>query len=76
MVNMSYCRFYNTNLALNECLEALGEGDSLSKGEFTACKRLFKNFIEFCCNEGIVVDEGGELDKRLQEFFDSIETEE
>lgn len=76
MVNMSYCRFYNTNLALAECLDALGEGYSLSKEEFDSCKRIFKNFIEFCCNEGIVEDENGELDERLQEFFETIKTNE
>lgn len=76
MVNMSYCRFHNTKLALDECLEALGDGDSLSREEFNDCKRLFKNFIQFCCNEGIVEDESGELNERLQGFFETIETEE
>lgn len=72
MVNMSYCRFHNTNLALRECLEALSERDSLSKEELTACKRLFKIFIEFCCNEGIIIDDDGELNDRLEDFFVSI----
>lgn len=73
MINMSYCRFYNTNLALIECLDALNDERSLSEDEFNACKRLFENFIDFCCDDGIVVDEGGELDERLQEFFDEFE---
>jgi len=33
---------------------------------------MFRSFINFCCDNGIVEDEDGELDERLEEFFDKI----
>ena len=47
MANMSYCRFYNTNMDLGDCLEALEDGAELSTDEFIACKNMFKKFIDF-----------------------------
>lgn len=75
MANMSYCRFYNTRRDLDDCLEALNEDRTLSKEEFKACKQMFGQFIEFLCDEDIVRDDDGELDDRLEEFFESIEVE-
>lgn len=72
MVNMDYCRFNNTKNALDECLDAIQNGEKLSKPEMDACKIMFRQFIDFCCNSGIVEDEDGELDDRLEEFFESI----
>ena len=73
MANMSYCRFHNTNIDLEDCLAALEDGDELSADEFIACKNMFRKFIDFCCNEGII-EEDGELDDRLEEFFDGLNT--
>ena len=70
MANMSYCRFRNTNMDLDDCLEALREGDELSTEEFKACKQMFERFIEFCYEEGIIED--AEIDDKLNEFFESI----
>lgn len=75
MANMSYCRFRNTASDLDDCLEALLDGESLSEEEHRACARMFQEFISFCCNEGIIEDEDGELDERLEEFLNSIEIE-
>ena len=74
MGNMSYCRFHNTNIDLQDCLEAIEyeHERKLSPEEFNSCKQLFRNFIDFCCNEGIIEDEDGELDDRLEEFFETI----
>ena len=72
MANMSYCRFYNTNMDLGDCLEALEDGSELSTDEFIACKNMFRKFIDFCYDEGIIEDEDGELDDRLEEFFDGL----
>ena len=72
MANMSYCRFQNTNIDLRDCLEALEDGSELSTDEFIACKNMFRKFIDFCCDEGIIEDEDGELDDRLEEFFDGL----
>ena len=67
MPNMSYCRFHNTNLDLLDCLGALEEEETLSQDEFLSCQNLFRNFINFCCEEGIIEDD--EVDERLEEFF-------
>ena len=75
MGNMSYCRFHNTNIDLQDCLDTLNEGETLSKSEFLACKDMFERFIYFCCDEGIIEDENGELDDRLEEFFNGINRE-
>lgn len=75
MANMSYCRFRNTANDLDDCLETLLDGKSLSEEEHRACVRMFQDFIGFCCNEGIIEDEDGELDERLEEFLNSIEIE-
>ena len=47
MANMSYCRFHNTNMDVNDCIEALYEGTKLSDDEFIACKNMFENVLEF-----------------------------
>ena len=73
MINMSYCRFNNTNLALNECLDAIQDGEKLSDSEMDCCKRMFKNFIKFCYDNGIIEDEIEELNNRLDDFFETIE---
>lgn len=75
MVNMSYCRFNNTKLALDECLEAIQNGENLSDAEMDSCKDMFRNFINFCCDSGIIEDDDGELDNRLEEFFETIGNE-
>lgn len=75
MANMSYCRFRNTASDLDDCLETLLDGESLSEEEHKACSRMFQEFISFCCNEGIIEDEDGELDERLEEFLNNIEIE-
>ena len=76
MANMSYCRFHNTNIDLEDCLEALRDGKELSEDEHRACGNLFRNFIDFCCEEGIIEDDDGELDDRLEEFLENIPHEE
>lgn len=75
MANMGYCRFHNTRADLEDCLEALNENRTLSNEEFKACKQMFGMFIDFLYDEDIIEDEDGELDERLEEFFDSIEVE-
>lgn len=72
MANMSYCRFHNTNIDLWDCLEALRDEKELSEDEYRACGNLFRNFIDFCYEEGIIEDEDGELDERLEEFLEKI----
>lgn len=80
MASMSYCRFRNTNIDLSNCLETLRyrdfDGDKgLSKEEHRACVEMFQDFINFCFDEGIIEDENGELDERLEEFLNNIPIE-
>lgn len=60
---------------LEDCLDTLRENDTLSKSEFMKCKQMFGSFIDFLLDEGIIEDEDGELNERLDEFFESIEVE-
>ena len=76
MANMSYCRFRNTSNDLTDCLESLLDREELSIEEYFACKSMFEDFIGFCCNEGIIEDDDGELDERLEEFLSGIPHEE
>lgn len=46
MANMSYCRFHNTKIDLEDCVCALenirnGEGEQLSPEEYFASKRMY-----------------------------------
>lgn len=74
MANMSYCRFNNTKMDLDDCLDALREGATLSNEEFRKCKQMFKNIISFLEDEGVIEDDG-ELDERMEEFFETIDVE-
>ena len=74
MINMGYCRFNNTKLALDECLEALQEGNALSDAEFKKCKQMIKTFVIFLRDEGVIEDDG-ELDERMEEYFETIDVE-
>jgi len=56
---MSYCRFYNTNHALNDCLTALDPDVNeykLSAEEEQVGIEMFKNFLEFCLDKEIIQD--------------------
>lgn len=51
-INMSYCRFQNTLLAVKECAGDLGDmidghGEPLSREERRACVELAEEMIEF-----------------------------
>ena len=76
MANMSYCRFHNTKNDLDDCLEALRDGARLSQDEFRKCKQMFNNFIELLLDEGIIEDENGELEERLEDYFETIDVKE
>lgn len=54
MMNMSYCRFQNTLIALQECDDNMFDGE-LSKEEERARKRL----IKLCAK---IADEAGDYD--------------
>lgn len=53
MGNMSYCRFVNTLMDLEDCLDALKEGKRLSEEEY----ENYKNLVVVCRE---IVDDYGE----------------
>lgn len=56
MINMSHCRFQNTELAIEECLDAMAAKDIENERERNAARRLFAKVLDFCRNEGIISD--------------------
>ena len=58
MANMSYCRFHNTRLDMDDCIEALKraewDGEKISADEIRKCKIMFDNIIEYLDDEGII----------------------
>lgn len=71
-MNMSYCRFHNTNIALTECLSILEdpEDETISKEEKDAAKILFKRFLNFCLDNGIVEDYNKETYTKMIDNFE------
>lgn len=54
MSNMSYCRFHNTNIDMQDCIEALTERDISSQEEKRSAKNLLISILDFCEEEGII----------------------
>ena len=71
MSNMSYCRFYNTDLDLEDCLNAIVDGDELSEEEAKACERMIVRFLNFCADMDIIDPLEDEFPKRLREFMNT-----
>lgn len=59
MANMSYCRFYNTELDMSDCIEALRCEETLSREELAACKCMFQEIVQYLDEEGVEVDYDG-----------------
>lgn len=56
MAYMGYCRFRNTRIDLDDCLDSLREGRSLDTDEAAAGLRMFGDFLDFCRENGIIED--------------------
>jgi len=59
MGNMSYCRFRNTNQALDDCLTALDPSENereISEEEEQAGVEMFRRFLEYCIETEIIRD--------------------
>ena len=73
-MNMSYCRFHNTNIDLQECLDVLRNREyekvTLSKMEYCACENMFENIINFLIDEGIIEDDGEIFDRLAEMLID------
>lgn len=70
MINMSYCRFHNTNMAVCECIDALTENEALNADERIACINLFNNVINYLEDEGVIESDPDAFD----EWAESIES--
>ncbi len=68
MVNMAYCRFRNTRLAMKECINALENRESILEEELEACKRMFTDIVNYLYDEGIEID-----DDAFSEFFERLD---
>lgn len=74
MINMDYCKFNNTDIALEECLKSIKNGDKLSDREMNSCRSMFEKFIEFCFDAGILDDDTDyeNVHENLEEFYETI----
>ena len=58
MANMSYCRFNNTRIDIEDCIEALREaewGDNkISEDEIGYCRMMFDNIRDYLDEEGLL----------------------
>jgi hypothetical protein len=61
MGNMSYCRFQNTVIDLDDCYDNIDDTDNMSDEELRARKKL----IKICCD--IALDFGDEIDMHISE---------
>jgi len=66
MANMSYCRFHNTNIDMNDCIEALYDNDGLSSDEYIACKNMFENVLEFFEGNDVIEVDWNEFNHWLE----------
>ena len=58
MANMSYCRFANTRIDMEDCLDALREAEwgdeKISEDEIGYCRMMFDNIIDYLDEEGLL----------------------
>lgn len=58
MANMSYCRFHNTRLDMDDCIETLREAEwgeeRISEDEIGYCRMMFDTIIDYLDEEGLI----------------------
>ena len=69
MATMSYCRFRNTQSDMDDCLDAIRQGKSLSAEEARAGRRMFDDILEFCRDYGIIDTYDS---AEIEELFDEL----
>jgi len=68
MPNMSYCRFENTSMDLNDCLNALEKRNISSDSEKRKAKKLLVNICEFLIAEEIIEEyDQDKIDQIIEE---------
>lgn len=65
MSNMNYCRFHNTQIDIQECIEALIDREISSNEEKRAAKNMLINFLDFCIDEEIIEEYDEEKIKEI-----------
>lgn len=72
MLNMSYCRFYNTSFDLFECLQAIDneELSEINQDEKRAIKKMFTEQLERMNEIKEIIDDdyNGDIDLWLKSF--------
>jgi len=61
MANMSYCRFQNTRLDMEDCLDALRSEKHLSSDEAHAGRWMLDDILSYCRENNIIESYDGEL---------------
>lgn len=58
MANMSYCRFANTRIDVEDCIETLREAEwgeeRISEDEIGYCRMMFDTIIDYLDEEGLI----------------------
>lgn len=67
MSNMAHCRFHNTKIDIQDCLDAVHNQDIPSNSELNSAKSMFENVLTFLQDNG-VIDEFNE--DALNEMLD------
>lgn len=73
-MNMSYCRWNNTRIAMRDCMNAYTDKEEISTEEREQAKKMFAEIIDFMYEEGIVDFGRYEADEcidRVNEMFDN-----
>lgn len=71
MANMSYCRWSNTSMDVNDCFEAFNNGDEMSAEEIRCAKNMIDDMCVFLLNNGVI--EGYDYDNLFEQFDGLLE---
>lgn len=69
MANMDYCRFCNTRLDVEDCLDSLREEKLMSSDEANAGRWMFEDILEYCRDNGIIDSFDSEM---IQAIFQGL----
>lgn len=73
MANMHYCRFRNTKIDLDVCIEAMADREQISEEECAAARAMIESMLGFLEAEGIV---DGYDEEELEKLLADIAEEE
>ena len=73
MANMSYCRFHNTSMDMDDCIEALVNEESLSGSEAHKCVQMFRDIMEYLEGEGVIEFDFDAFNEWKNEIMDRVD---